>query len=70
MQVRIFKDGLTELEALCLESKLIDIFGLIGKGDRLVNLDEGIKSQERQQIYAEHLVNINKFYKNSLKVEV
>ena len=67
-QVRIIKDGLTELEALCLESKLIDIFGLMGKGGRLVNLDEGIKSKERQSRYASHLVEINSFYKNSLKV--
>ena len=67
-QVRIIKDGLTELEALCLESKLIDIFGLMGKGGRLVNLDEGIKSKERQSRYADHLAEINSFYKNSLKV--
>jgi hypothetical protein len=69
LQVRIIKDGLTELEALCLESKLIDIFGLIGKGGRLVNLDEGANSKERQLRYATHLVKINKFYKNSLKVD-
>ena len=69
VQVRIIKDGLTELEALCLESKLIDIFGLIGKGGRLVNLDEGVKSKERQERYKEQLIQLNSFYKNSLKVE-
>lgn len=70
VQVRIIKDNLTELEALCLESKLIDIFGLIGKGGRLVNLDEGLKYKERQIRYGIHLHEINNFYKNSLKVEV
>lgn len=69
VQVRIIKDGLTELEALCLESKLIDIFGIIGKGGRLVNLDEGVKSKERQLRYATHLIELNSYYKNSLKVE-
>ena len=70
IQVRIIKDNLTELEALCLESKIIDIFGLIGKGGRLVNLDEGVKSAERHSRYVDSLVNINEYYKNSLKVEV
>lgn len=69
IQVRIIKDKLTELEALCLESKLIDIFGLIGKGGRLVNLNEGVKSKERQHRYRDYLIEINNFYKNSLKVE-
>lgn len=69
VQVRIIKDGLTELEALCLESKLIDIFGLMGKGGKLVNLDEGVKSKERQNKYKSHLILLNDFYKNSLKVE-
>ena len=65
VQVRIIKDGLTELEALCLESKFIDIFGLMGKGGRLVNLDEGIRAKERQNRYKSSLVDINNFYKNS-----
>lgn len=69
-QVRIIKDGLTELEALCLEAKLIDIFGLMGKGGRLVNLDEGIKAKERQARYCKHLKEINNYYMNSLKVDV
>jgi hypothetical protein len=68
IQVKIIKDGLTELEALCLESKLIDIFGLVGKGGHLVNLDEGIKSKERQERYGKWLSNLNSYYKNSLKV--
>lgn len=70
VEVRIIKDGLTEIEALCLESKLIDMFGLLGKGGRLVNLDEGVKAKERQNRYKDKLTEINDFYKNSLKVEV
>jgi hypothetical protein len=69
VQVRIIKDGLTELEALCLESKLIDIFGVIGKGGKLVNVDEGSKSKERQRLYEVALQEINNYYKNSLKVD-
>ena len=69
IKVKIIKEGLTELEALCLESKLIDIFGVMGKGGRLVNLDEGIKPEERRQIYYNDLKNLSKFYQNSLKVE-
>lgn len=70
IKVEIIKDNLTELDALCLESKLIDIFGVIGKGGKLVNLDEGVKHKERQERYAIHLMEINNYYKNSLKVEV
>jgi hypothetical protein len=68
-EVRIIKSGLTELEALCFESKLIDIFGLMGKGGKLVNLDEGVKSKERQSRYNNHLKVLNNYYKNSLMVE-
>jgi len=49
--VEIIKDGLTELEALSLESKLIDIFGIAGKGGCLVNLDEGSFAKERRLMY-------------------
>lgn len=67
IQVRIIKDNLTELEALCLESKLIDIFGILGKGGKLVNLDEGINSKDRHQLYKNHLINLNNYYKNLLE---
>lgn len=70
VKIEIIKDNITELDALCLESKLIDIFGVIGKGGKLVNLDEGVKYKERQERYATHLMEINNYYKNSLKVEV
>lgn len=63
IKVHIIQDGLTELEALCLESKLIDILGILGKGGKLVNLDEGVKSKERQEIYQSHLYDLNNFYK-------
>lgn len=67
VKVQIIKDGLTELEALCLESKLIDILGVMGKGGRLVNLDEGIKSQERQEKYMDDLININTYHESIKK---
>jgi hypothetical protein len=69
IKVKIIKEGLTELEALCLESKLIDIFGLMGQGGRLVNLDEGVKPKERRKLYDKDLMNLSKFYENSLKVD-
>lgn len=64
--VTIIKDGLTEMDALILESKLIDIFGLTSHGGRLVNLDEGINHKERKQKYGDHLKKLNIFYKNSV----
>ena len=67
--VQIIKDNLTELDAFCLESKLIDIFGVIGKGGSLVNIDEGIRYKERRSRYANYLMEINNYYRNSLKVE-
>jgi len=68
IEVKIIKENLTEMEALCLESKFIDIFGLMGKSGRLVNLDEGLKSKERQMLYRDSLIKLNSFYENSLKV--
>lgn len=70
IHVEILKTGLTEVEALCMESKLIDIFGLIPNGGSLVNLDEGVRHKERQILYASELAEINRLYKNSVKVEV
>lgn len=63
VQVLILKDNLTEVEALMLESKLIDIFGLKSYGGWLVNLDEGVNNQSRKQIYIDDYVNINKMLK-------
>ena len=55
LQTFIIKDNLTESEALALEAKLIDIFGLICYGGKLTNLDEGKNPKERQLNYIEHL---------------
>lgn len=46
-------EDLSEAEALALESKLIDIFGLIHVGGLLTNLDEGSKVIERRALYSE-----------------
>lgn len=52
-QVKVIKirEGLTESEALQLESKLIDIFGLIVYRGMLCNLDEGHRAGQRRQKY-------------------
>lgn len=47
-------EGLTELEALAMESKLIDIFGLLPYGGLLSNLDEGVNKDERRALYRQH----------------
>jgi hypothetical protein len=49
------KDGITELDALQYESKLIDIFSLIVNGGLLCNLDEGYKRIERRKMYRDCL---------------
>jgi hypothetical protein len=67
IQISIIKEGLTESEALILESKLIDIFGLTSFGGWLVNLDEGTNNTQRKQIYYDDYVNINKMLKNVLQ---
>jgi hypothetical protein len=56
------KEGLSEKEALCLESKFIDIFGVIGKTGTLVNLDEGVNAKERQKYYANHLCQLSSMF--------
>ena len=63
IQIKILKDGLTESEALMMESKLIDIFGLVSFGGWLVNLDEGINNESRKEMYMEDYMNINKMLK-------
>lgn len=42
-----------EKTALMIESKLIDIFGLVSYGGFLVNLDEGVNKDERRSCYRE-----------------
>jgi len=49
-----------------LESKLIDMFGLIASGGKLVNLDEGVNSKERRLKYKDELREISMLYKNSV----
>lgn len=63
IDVKIVKDKLTETEALALESKLIDIFGMKSFGGWLVNLDEGTNNSQRKEIYLEDYVNVNKMLK-------
>ena len=58
VEVTILRDNLTESEALELESKLIDIYGVQGKGGKLANLDEGIKCEERRALYGDLLKEI------------
>jgi hypothetical protein len=48
---KIIADRLTEKEALCIESKLIDIYGIISYKGTLTNLDEGYKPNERKLFY-------------------
>lgn len=66
ISVEIIKTGLTELEALMYESKLIDIFGLVATGGKLVNLDEGINSKERKEMYKSQLHEISSLHRNSV----
>lgn len=63
---KIIAEGLTEKEALCIESKLIDIYGIISYKGILTNLDEGYRANERKLFYFDKwkfLIgkNINKF---------
>jgi hypothetical protein len=62
IEVFIVKDNLSELEALCLESKIIDILGLITNFGLLVNLDEGINASERRRMYEK---DYNKLQENA-----
>lgn len=51
----IIKNNLTEKDALMIEAKLIDIFGLKIYGGYLTNLDEGYKTEERRRYYSNDL---------------
>lgn len=69
INVKIIKEGLSELEAFMYESKLIDIFGLRTTGGFLVNLDEGIRHMERKSLYADNLQSLWKFDRERLKIK-
>ena len=66
IDVFISHHSLTEREALELESKMIDIFGLNGKNGYLVNLDEGHRPFERRKIYIDSFKKLNRYNKNKL----
>jgi len=51
IKVAKIKTNLSELAALSLESKLIDVFGLLPNRGYLTNLDEGVRPQERRNLY-------------------
>lgn len=67
-KVTIIKDGLTKNEALALESKLIDVFGLIVDRGYLVNLDEGTQNKNRQDLYKNDLITIGRIIPNNIKL--
>lgn len=56
----ILKNNLSESEALQLESKLIDIFGLTVYGGYLINIDEGLQSEHRKFLYKDSLTVLRK----------
>lgn len=56
----IIKNNLTESEALQLESKLIDIFGLAIHNGYLINIDEGRDRDRRRFCYLESLKNLRR----------
>jgi hypothetical protein len=60
IEITILQDGLTEREALMLESKLIDILGIKANYGSLCNLDEGINVDERRALYRDALNDLNK----------
>lgn len=64
--VNVFKiyDNITECDALQLEAKLIDIFGLITQSGYLTNLDEGVESENRRDLYRESYSVLRKINKD------
>jgi len=63
----IIKDKLSEVDALILEAKLIDIFGSVVCGGLLVNIDDGHNSLKRKSIYKSDLEKINRINSYLLK---
>lgn len=51
IHVVVIRDGITENQALGIEGKLIDIFGLRSYKGLLVNLDEGTHAASRRERY-------------------
>lgn len=65
------RKNLTESQALQLEAKLVDIFGLVPNGGLLTNLDEGHNKIARQLMYREHLLCIRpEVERERLKMEL
>ena len=62
-EVTIIRSNLSESEALQLESKLIDIFGLVPYGGVLANLDEGVSPTERRKLYMSQYTRLRDFNK-------
>lgn len=62
------KENITEKEALCIESKLIDIFGLVPYEGYLTNLDEGLLPDLRRELYKNQYDMLNAFNKVNRKV--
>jgi hypothetical protein len=60
-EIKVLKSDLTMNQALAFESKLIDIFGLLGRGGCLTNLDEGASSRDRFRCYGGALRRIRKY---------
>lgn len=62
-EVGVYKirENLTESDALQLESKLIDIFGLRPYGGMLSNLDEGIRAHQRRALYHDAFLKLRPF---------
>lgn len=49
-----------------VNTELLDIFGLVATGGKLVNLDEGINSKERKELYKSELHEISNLHRNSV----
>jgi len=60
IQILKLKQNLTESQALQMEAKLIDIFGLLPHGGLLVNLDEGHHSAARRACYRDAFLSLNR----------
>lgn len=62
-EVQVFKDNLSEQEALVMEGKIIDILGqTVLKNGPLTNLDPGYKTKERRKFYAPQLEELHQIF--------
>ena len=64
--IKLFQN-LSESEALQIESKLIDIFGLMVDGGMLANLDEGLHPETRRRFYAADFASLRGINKRIIK---